>query len=178
LWLDAFKDLTLMILLVLAVISLIISIAVQHGKDISWLDGSAILVTVLVVTLVSSINTWQQERQFQKLNERQKDHNIIVIRNNEPTQISVGDIFQVQTGDILPADGICIESYNVSCDESSMTGESDLIKKSPEQTPFMLCGCKVQTGFGKMVVVAVGMNTQLGILKQTIIASACMKLII
>ncbi|KAA6394931.1 MAG: putative Calcium-transporting ATPase 3, plasma membrane-type [Streblomastix strix] len=84
----------------------------------------------------------------------------------------VGDIFQIQTGDILPADGICIESNNISCDESSMTGESDLIKKSPEQMPFMLCGCKVQTGFGKMVVVAVGMNTQFGILKQTIIASA------
>ncbi|KAA6324531.1 MAG: hypothetical protein EZS28_054180, partial [Streblomastix strix] len=50
LWFDAFKDLTLMILLILAVISLIISIAVQHGEDLSWLDGSAILVTVLVVT--------------------------------------------------------------------------------------------------------------------------------
>ncbi|KAA6394342.1 MAG: putative Calcium-transporting ATPase, partial [Streblomastix strix] len=176
LWFDAFKDMTLIILLVLSIISLIIAFTLEQGKNLSWLDGSAILVTVLIVTLVSSINTWQQERQFQKLNERQKDHNIIVIRNNEPTQISVfdllvGDIFQIQTGDILPADGICIESNNISCDESEMTGESKLIKKSPEQTPFMLCGCKIQTGFGKMIVVAVGMNTQFGILKQTIIAS-------
>ncbi|KAA6357788.1 MAG: putative calcium-transporting ATPase 10, plasma membrane-type [Streblomastix strix] len=183
LWFEAFQDTTLIILMVLAVVSLIIAVGVERGKNLSWLGGSAILATVLVVTLVSSLNTYSQELQFQKLNERQKDRQIIVIRNDQPTQISVfdllvGDIFQIQTGDILPADGICIESNNISCDESAMTGESELIKKSPEKMPFMFCGCKVQTGFGKMVVVAVGMNTQFGILKQAIITSACMKLII
>ncbi|KAA6400096.1 MAG: putative Calcium-transporting ATPase 4, plasma membrane-type [Streblomastix strix] len=173
LWLESFKDTTLIILIILAIISLIISIAVEKGKNLSFLDGTAILITVLIVTLVSSINTWSQERQFEKLNERQKDRIIIVTRNGQPLQISifdllVGDIFSIQTGEILPADGLCIESNNIQCDESSMTGESDLIKKSPEKMPFMLCGCKVQTGFGKMVVIAVGMNTQFGIIKQII----------
>lgn len=49
-WIDSFKDSTLIILMVLAVVSLIIAGAVEHMKDLSWLDGTAILVTVLVVT--------------------------------------------------------------------------------------------------------------------------------
>ncbi|KAK2944226.1 ion-transporting P-type ATPase [Blattamonas nauphoetae] len=177
LWLEAFNDTTLIILMVLAVISLIIALAVEKGKNLSWLDGAAILLTVLVVTLVSAINTFSQERQFQKLNERQKDRQIIVIRNAEPTPISifdllVGDIFSITTGDVLPADGLCIESNNISCDEAAMTGESELIKKNPESRPFCLCGCKVQTGFGKMLVTSVGMNTQFGILKQAVLTAA------
>ncbi|KAA6398486.1 MAG: putative P-type ATPase [Streblomastix strix] len=177
LWFESFNDTTLLILLALAVISLIIALAVEQGKDLSWLDGVAILLTVIVVTLVSSINTWSQERQFQQLNERQKDRTIIVIRGGIPTQISVfellvGDIFTVQTGDVLPADGLVTESNNISCDEAPMTGESHLIRKTYNQNPFMLCGCKVQTGFGKMVVVAVGMDTQFGKLKQAVLQSA------
>ncbi|KAA6380940.1 MAG: putative Plasma membrane calcium-transporting ATPase 3, partial [Streblomastix strix] len=176
LWFEAFLDTTLIILLVLAIISLVIALAVEHGENLSWLDGTAILVTVIVVTLVSSINTWSQERQFQKLNERQKDRTILVTRNGQPTQISifdlmVGDIVTILTGDVIAADGLCIESNNIQCDEAPMTGESDLIRKSPEKMPFMLCGCKVQTGTGHMLCVAVGMNTQFGILKQAIITS-------
>ena len=53
-----------------------------------------------------------------------------------------------------------------------MTGESDLIRKNPEKHPFMLSGCKVQTGFGKMLVVCVGMNTQFGILKQAVLTAS------
>ncbi|KAK2958516.1 ion-transporting P-type ATPase [Blattamonas nauphoetae] len=177
LWLEAFNDTTLIILMILAVVSLVIALAVERGKNLSWLDGTAILITVLVVTLVSAFNTYSQERQFQKLNERQKDRQLVVIRGDTPTPISifellVGDIFSITTGDILPADGLCIESNDISCDEAAMTGESDLIKKSPETRPFCLCGCKVQTGFGKMLVTNVGMNTQFGILKQAVLTAA------
>ncbi|KAK2962314.1 ion-transporting P-type ATPase [Blattamonas nauphoetae] len=177
LWLEAFNDTTLIILIVLAVVSLIIALAVERGANLSWLDGTAILATVIVVTLVTAINTYSQERQFQKLNQKQSDHQIIVVRGGVPTQISVlqllvGDVFLISTGDVLPADGLCIESNNISCDEAAMTGESDLIKKNPETRPFCLCGCKVQTGFGKMIVSSVGMNTQFGILKQAVLTAA------
>lgn len=43
-----------------------------------------------------------------------------------------------------------------------MTGESHLIKKDTAKCPFMLCGCKVQTGVGLMLVIAVGTETQFG----------------
>ncbi|KAK2944167.1 ion-transporting P-type ATPase [Blattamonas nauphoetae] len=177
LWGEAFCDFTLIILMVLAAVSLIIAFAVEFGKDLSWLDGTAILITVLIVTIVGAANTYSQEKQFQKLNARQKERSILVTRNGQPTQISifdltVGDVLAVTTGDVLPADGLCLEANNINCDEAAMTGESDLIKKSPETHPFMLCGCKVQTGFGRMLVLSVGMNTQFGILKQAVLTAA------
>lgn len=68
-------------------------------------------------------------------------------------------MFVVQTGEILPVDGLILESSDITCDEAPMTGESNLIKKDIGRCPFMLCGCKVQTGVGRMVVVAVGLET-------------------
>ena len=98
------------------------------------------------------------------------------MRDGVATKISilkllVGDIYVISTGDVLPADGLCIESHNIQSDESPMTGEPDLIRKAPDNNPFLLSGCKVQTGFGKMVVVAVGMNTQFGILKAAVLSA-------
>ncbi|KAH7819773.1 P-type ATPase (P-ATPase) Superfamily Protein [Monocercomonoides exilis] len=176
-WLEAFNDKTLIILMVLAVISLVVSVFFESEDEMGWIDGVAILMTVVVVTLVSSINTWSQEKQFQKLNERQKDRTLLVIRDGETIKTSifdlqVGDIFVVQTGEILPADGLCIESSDIQCNEAPMTGESDLIKKDPTNCPFLLCGCKVQNGMGKMVVVAVGLDTQFGKIKRTILENA------
>lgn len=44
------------------------------------------------------------------------------------------------SGDLLPADGLLIQSNDLKVDESSLTGESDLIKKSPEDDPVLLSG--------------------------------------
>jgi Ca2+-transporting ATPase len=104
------------------------------------------------VLVVSAFNNWSQERQFQKLNKRQKNRTCNVMRDNQLINISifdlvVGDIFQVQTGELLPCDGLVSESHGIECDESAMTGESLLIKKEPISNPFMLCGCKVMLLF-------------------------------
>lgn len=44
------------------------------------------------------------------------------------------------SGDLLPADGLLIQSNDLKVDESSLTGESDLIKKSSEDDPVLLSG--------------------------------------
>lgn len=78
--------------------------------------------------------------------------------------IVVGDIAQVKYGDLLPADGIVIQSNDLKIDESSLTGESDLVKKSVEKDPMLLAGTHVMEGSGRMVVTAVGPNSQTGII--------------
>jgi magnesium-transporting ATPase (P-type) len=64
---------------------------------------------------------------------------------------------------VICADGVLISGHNLRCDESSATGESDLIKKQAYadsngicQDPFLVSGSKVSEGVGKYVVVAVG----------------------
>lgn len=57
-----------------------------------------------------------------------------MIRDNKVISLNVfdlvvGDVLKVVTGEILPVDGILIKSNNISTDESSITGETNLLKK-------------------------------------------------
>ncbi|XP_075406594.1 plasma membrane calcium-transporting ATPase 2 isoform X13 [Tenrec ecaudatus] len=67
-------------------------------------------------------------------------------------------------GDLLPADGIFIQGNDLKIDESSLTGESDQVRKSVDKDPMLLSGTHVMEGSGRMVVTAVGVNSQTGII--------------
>jgi Ca2+-transporting ATPase len=72
----------------------------------------------------------------------------------------VGDVLYLEPGDVVPVDGIFIGGHNVTCDESSATGESDLLLKTggaevyaathltdPEHLdPFIISGSRVSEG--------------------------------
>lgn len=60
----------------------------------------------------------------------------------------------------MPADGIIIQSNDLKVDESSLTGESDHVKKGETHDPLLLSGTHVMEGSGRMVVTAVGVNSQ------------------
>jgi len=47
---------------------------------------------------------------------------------------------QIKYGDLLPADGIIIQSNDLKVDESSLTGESDHVKKGDTTDPMVLSG--------------------------------------
>jgi len=97
-----------------------------------------------------------------------------VLRNGKIEDLNiyhllVGDIMQVNVGEQFPVDGILLKGFNLLVDESSITGESDLIKKNPfdahhdeKVAPFLVSGSKVMEGTGHMLVCTVGVNTQLG----------------
>ena len=65
-----------------------------------------------------------------------------------------------------------LQSNDLKIDESSLTGESDLVKKSPQRDPMLLAGTHVMEGSGKMVVTAVGPNSQTGIIFTLLGANA------
>ncbi|SPP89036.1 blast:Plasma membrane calcium-transporting ATPase 3 [Drosophila guanche] len=138
----------------------------HHG----WIEGLAILISVIVVVIVTAFNDYSKERQFRGLQNRiEGEHKFSVIRGGEVCQISVGDILvgdiaQIKYGDLLPADGCLIQSNDLKVDESSLTGESDHVKKGPDVDPMVLSGTHVMEGSGKMIVTAVGVNSQAGII--------------
>ena len=80
------------------------------------------------------------------------------------SDLVVGDICQVKYGDSIPADGILLMSNDLKVDESSLTGESDHVKKGVNRDPMLLSGTYVMEGSGKMIVTAVGVNSQSGII--------------
>ncbi|KAJ8302062.1 hypothetical protein KUTeg_021049 [Tegillarca granosa] len=173
---EAIQDVTLIILLIAALISLGLAFYTGSKKGDSsdsqaeWIEGLAILGAVAVVVLVTAFNDWQKEKQFRGLqNKIEHEHQFSVIRGGKDIQIPVGelvvgDICQVKYGDLLPADGIVIQSNDLKVDESSLTGESDHVKKGETVDPMLLSGTHVMEGSGKMLVTAVGVNSQTGII--------------
>ena len=134
---ENFEDPMLKILCVAAVVSLVLGIAME-GLAEGWIEGFSILLAVIIITVVASGNNYVKEQQFQKLNEAAAKKNVNVIRNGKVENISVydllvGDIVNVETGEIFSVDGLIIESKRLSVDESSLTGEPDPIAKIPHK---------------------------------------------
>ncbi|XP_058842266.1 plasma membrane calcium-transporting ATPase 1-like isoform X2 [Acipenser ruthenus] len=185
---EALQDVTLIILEVAAIVSLGLSFYQPPGGDTEvcgtaaggvedegeshagWIEGVAILLSVVCVVLVTAFNDWSKEKQFRGLQNRiEQEQKFTVVRGGQVIQIPVaeivvGDIAQVKYGDLLPADGVLIQGNDLKIDESSLTGESDHVKKTLDKDPLLLSGTHVMEGSGKVLVTAVGVNSQTGII--------------
>ncbi|XP_051979258.1 plasma membrane calcium-transporting ATPase 1-like isoform X2 [Xyrauchen texanus] len=185
---EALQDVTLIILEVAAIISLGLSfykppdaereycgraagaVEDEGEAEAGWIEGAAILLSVVCVVLVTAFNDWSKEKQFRGLQNRiEQEQRFSVVRAGQVIQILVseivvGDIAQVKYGDLLPADGVLIQGNDLKIDESSLTGESDHVKKTLDKDPMLLSGTHVMEGSGKILVTAVGVNSQTGII--------------
>ncbi|XP_020234394.1 putative calcium-transporting ATPase 13, plasma membrane-type [Cajanus cajan] len=169
---EAFKDVTILILLVCAAFSLGFGIK-EHGLKEGWYDGGSIFVAVFIVISLSSISNFRQNRQFDKLSQVSNDIQIDVVRSGRRQHVSifdivVGDVICLKIGDQVPADGVFIEGHSLKVDESSMTGESDHVEIDRRRHPFLFSGTKVADGYAKMLVTSVGMNTTWGQMMSSI----------
>ncbi|XP_077780945.1 plasma membrane calcium-transporting ATPase 2 isoform X6 [Podarcis muralis] len=185
---EALQDVTLIILEIAAIISLGLSFYHPPGEEneacatasggaedegeaeAGWIEGAAILLSVICVVLVTAFNDWSKEKQFRGLQSRiEQEQKFTVVRGGQVIQIPVaeivvGDVAQIKYGDLLPADGVYIQGNDLKIDESSLTGESDQVRKSVDKDPMLLSGTHVMEGSGRMVVTAVGVNSQTGII--------------
>jgi Ca2+-transporting ATPase len=191
-----YNDKVLILLTVAAVVSLALGIyqtvGVEHkdgGAKVEWVEGVAIMVAIIIVVVVGTLNDWQMQRQFNSLNKKAGDRTVKVIRSGKSAEVSVfdimvGDVMHLFAGDLVPVDGIFINGHGVKCDESSATGESDLLKKVAADEvfavldkvvkggkppadiekldPFIISGSKVNEGTGTFLVTAVGVNSSYG----------------
>ncbi|KAI0966176.1 hypothetical protein F4678DRAFT_302822 [Xylaria arbuscula] len=184
-----YNDKVLILLSVAAVVSLAIGLYQTFGQThtadnpgVEWIEGVAIIVAIVIVVFVGSLNDWQKERQFAKLNRKKQDRVVKVVRSGKTIEISVfdlmsGDVLHLEPGDLIPVDGVLIKGYNVKCDESQATGESDVIRKRPadevfsaiergEDTkkldPFIQSGGRVMEGVGTFMVTSTGIYSSYG----------------
>ncbi|KAE8416691.1 hypothetical protein BDV36DRAFT_199324 [Aspergillus pseudocaelatus] len=183
----AYNDKVLILLTVAAIISLALgiyqSVTAKKGEPkVEWVEGVAIIVAIVIVVVVGAANDWQKERQFVKLNKKKDDRQVKVVRSGKTLEIPihdvlVGDVMHLEPGDVIPVDGIFINGHDVKCDESSATGESDVLRKTAanevfraieqhenlsKQDPFIVSGAKVSEGVGTFIVTSVGVNSTYG----------------
>ncbi|CAH2058510.1 unnamed protein product [Thlaspi arvense] len=169
---EALQDITLIILMVCAVVSIGVGVATE-GFPKGMYDGTGILLSILLVVMVTAISDYKQSLQFIDLDREKKKIIVQVTRDGNRQEISihdlvVGDVVHLSIGDQVPADGIFISGYNLEIDESSLSGESEPSHVN-EKKPFLLSGTKVQNGSAKMLVTTVGMRTEWGKLMETLV---------
>lgn len=167
-----FQEPVLILLTVAGTISLALGLYESFGvpkepgasAPVDWVEGVAILAAVVIVVVVASHNDWQKEKAFVKLNTKKNDRDVKVLRSGKSmlvniNDILVGDVLYLEPGDLVPVDGIFIDGHNVKCDESSVTGESDALRKTAgakvfdadsgsakELDPFIISGSRVIEG--------------------------------
>ncbi|OAA51709.1 ATPase, P-type, calcium-transporting, PMCA-type [Metarhizium rileyi] len=183
-----YNDKVLILLSIAAVISLGVGLYQTFGQShdnepaVEWVEGVAIIVAIAIVVIVGSLNDYSKERQFAKLNKKKQDRNVKVVRSGQTTEISVfdimvGDVVHLEPGDLVPVDGILIDGFNVKCDESQTTGESDIIRKRPadevysaiqnheslkKMDPFIQSGARIMEGVGTYMATSTGIYSSYG----------------
>jgi P-type Ca2+ transporter type 2C len=166
---ETFEDATLRILMTAAAVSLVVGM--YDDPTTGYVEGCAILAACLIVSVVTAANDYQKESQFRELSAANDAVDVVVCRGGTHWQIPVseivvGDIVCVEEGNQIPCDGVLVQADGLQVDESALTGEPIDIDKDVHSDPFMLSGCTVEGGSGRFLAIAVGKDSQWGIIKS------------
>ena len=165
---NQFKDLMILILIFAAIISGIIG---------DKADTIIILVIVILNAIVGFLQEYKAEKAMDAL-KKMVTAQATVLRDGEtyivPAEnVVLGDIVLLEAGNTIPADMRLLEAYALRVIESSLTGESIPVDKTiqpidghdiplGDRSNMVYKGTQVANGRGKAVVVATGMNTEIG----------------
>lgn len=173
LFLGAFNDPVLLILIAAAAVSLTIGLLPTSEEENEWIEGAAIFVAVFLVALITAFNDYSKELKFRDLEKSaQGEERTSVVRNGSvirvnPVDLVIGDIIVLQAGDRISADCVIVDSNVVKVNESSLTGEADDLKKSKDGDCFLISSCLISEGEEvKALVIAVGLTSQWGKIKS------------
>jgi Ca2+-transporting ATPase len=171
-FLNQFKDVMIIILLLAAVVSGLIG-------DLK--DTLLIAIIVLLNAIIGFLQEYRAEKAMEAL-KKMATTTAKVKRNDQiehlnSTEIVPGDVVLLEAGDMVPADMRLLESYNLRIEEASLTGESEAVEKHTQtlneaNTPLgdrlnmAYKSTLVTYGRGKGVVVNTGMKTEIGAIAQ------------
>ena len=203
---ETFDDLMLRILLLSAILQIGIGVSpLSPHQERDWIDGFSILIAVAIVVLVSSITNYAKQNKFISLKEKnlklvtqtvKREGEIITLNSKD---LLVGDLVRLQVGCNIPADGLLVNGSEIKINESSLTGETDLIDKETHSICLKLrekerlkkklnnfdifqknklpscllwSGTNVEYGQGWMIVLAVGKNSSSGKILESVLINS------
>lgn len=168
--LSIFKEPMFLLLIIAASVYFIVG---EYG------DGITMLIFVLAVCTIEFIQETKTDKALEEL-KKLSSLNVKVIRNGKKEiinseEIVVGDIVILEEGDRVPADGKILYTQSLGINESSLTGESEIVYKNKEEDlknhfKLNMCysGTDVVNGLGIIEVTSVGKNTEFGLIGQSL----------
>lgn len=158
-------------LLLILIFAVIVSMFVSH-----WTDAIVILIIIVFNALFGFFQEFKAEKAIEAL-KKLTSVKAVVIRDGEEKKILSeevipGDILVLSEGDKIVSDARLIEANNLETQEASLTGESIPVPKRvgvldkkvslAERNNMVFSGTIITRGNGKAIVIATGMNTEVG----------------
>ena len=172
---DQFKDVMILILLAAAAVSFAIACIEKNPKE--FFEPALILLIVVLNAVMGVMQESKAEKALEALKGMSAPH-ARVIRDGKVQVIDAaalvpGDIIHLEAGDFVPADARLLVSAGLKSEESALTGESvpsekdaSVIVKADaplgDRTNMVFSGCSITYGTATAVVVATGMQTEMG----------------
>ena len=166
-FLEQFKDLMVIILIIAAVIS-------AFTGD---LESTLVIIAVLILNaILGTVQHVKAEKSLESLKSLSSP-SAKVLRNGEKIEIDSkdvvpGDIMLLEAGDMVTADGRILDNYSLQVNESSLTGESTNIDKADvdfdheiplgDRLNMVYSSSLVTYGRANVLVTGTGMNTEIG----------------
>ncbi len=172
-FMDQFKDFSIIVLIIAAIVSGVVGVAQGEG----FTDTIVILIVVLLNAVIGVAQESKAEKSLEAL-KKLSEHAVKVVRDGKEQVIPAkelvpGDLVIIETGDYVSADLRIIEAANLKSQESSLTGESVPVEKETEaidgedvgigdRKNMLFSSSLITYGRGKAIVVETGMNTEVG----------------
>ena len=178
-----FKDFMIIILIIAAIISAVVSY--MQGQN-DYIDSIIIIAIVVLNAIMGLVQEAKAEKSLEALKDMsapvakvRRDGRILTIKG---TEVVLGDIVLLEAGNYVPADCRLINSYNLKVEESSLTGETVPVTKDAEvlldsKTPIgdtlnmAFANTIVVNGHAEAIVTETGMNTKVGQIAKMIITN-------
>ena len=182
-FLKQFQDFMIIILLIAAVISAVVSY-IQGEND--YIDSIIIVAIVVFNAIMGLVQEAKAEKSLEALKDMsapvakvRRDGRIVTVKG---TEVVPGDIVLLEAGNYVPADCRLINSYNLKIEESSLTGETVPVTKDAEvllgertalgdTLNMAFANTIVVNGHGEAIVTDIGMNTKVGKIAKMIITN-------
>ncbi len=174
-FLEQFKDVMIVILLIAAIISFVIAIVEKEPQE--FIEPALILLIVIMNALIGVFQENKAEKALEALQNMSAPH-ARVLRDGQEKLINAqdvvpGDIIKLEAGDFIPADARLIRSVNLKSEESALTGESVPSEKDAnaavaenaavgDRDNMVFSGCSITYGTGVAIATGTGMNTEMG----------------
>lgn len=166
-FIDQFKNLIVLLLAIAAILSFLFQ---------EWVEGGAIIIAIVLNAVIGFVTEIKAVRSMESLQELSRTHAKVrregKVKEIQAADLVPGDVVLFEGGDLIPADLRLAKISRLQIDEAPLTGESLPVSKSTdpldedkpvaERTNMAFKGTAVTRGSGEGIVVATGMDTELG----------------
>lgn len=166
-FLKQFQDLLVIILIIAAIIS---------GMS-GQIESTIVIVSVIIVNaILGTIQTLKAEKSLDSLKKLSVPKAKVIregtLQEVDSTELTIGDLVQIEAGDVISGDGRIIECSSLQINESALTGEVESVDKTTDvitgqvvvgdQKNMVFSSSLVTNGTGRYIVTHIGMQTDIG----------------